>query len=305
MEYQVFLEYLKLEKNFSDHTITSYQLDLQQFSVFADNQYEIKDYSALSPVFIRSWINQLASQNYSSVSIHRKLSSLRSFVRFLRKKKIISNDPFAKIHAPKKAKHLPVFIDEKKLNELNEKYLISDNEKENDKKFLSHLVVELLYQTGMRRAELSGLMEKDIDVYQSQIKVRGKGNKERIIPVSEGLKNMMIKWMELKEQSGYQSEYFLVNTRGKKMNDKSVYLLVKGVIAEVSTLRKKSPHVLRHSFATHMLNNGADINAVKELLGHSSLAATQVYTHNSIEKLKSAYKQSHPRSFSKMPKKKE
>ncbi|MFN5183287.1 MAG: tyrosine-type recombinase/integrase [Bacteroidota bacterium] len=298
MDYREFLDYLKLEKKFSAHTIVSYQNDIKQFNEFVLKQYSSSDYTALNSIFIRSWINELSNDDFSPVSINRKLSSLRSFVKFLLKKKLVSSDPFIKIHPPKKPKHLPVFVDESKMKELVEKFNSTSGSEEKESNFLSQVVVEMLYQTGMRRSELSSLKEKDIDFYQSQIKVLGKGNKERIIPISEDLKSLMRQWLDQKAKSKLPTEFFLVNAKGKKMNDKSIYLLVRSSIGKVSTLKKKSPHVLRHSFATHMLNNGADINAVKELLGHTSLAATQVYTHNSIEKLKSAYKKSHPRSSS-------
>ena len=296
MEFSSFLEYLKLEKKFSNHTIISYQTDIRQFADFVSTNFNESGYQVLNTNFIRSWINELSLKKISIVSLNRKLSSLRSFVRFLLKTKQISIDPFIKINTPKKPKSLPVFVDEKKMAELKNKNNSTESFLSDEDLFFGHLVVEVLYQTGMRRSELTGLKEKDIDISNAQLKVKGKGNKERIIPISDGLIHLIKEWQNKKNVDGLKSEFFLVNKNGEKLNDKSVYLLVRKMISSVSTLKKKSPHVLRHSFATHMLNNGADINAVKELLGHSSLAATQVYTHNTIDKLKNVYKKSHPRS---------
>ena len=296
MQLQEFFDHLKLEKKFSEHTVISYKTDIHQFLSFSSDRYAISDSSCLDALIIRAWISELALENYTAVSINRKLSAIRSLCRFYLKRKLLQADPFIKINSPKKPKALPVFIDERKMDDLQGNRTESEHKSNSESELLNTLVVELLYQTGIRRSELSGLQEKDVDLSMSQIKVTGKGNKQRIIPISEDLKKLMMNWIQLKQQKGYVFNNFFFNLKGKKLNDKAVYLIVRRAVSRVTTLRKKSPHVLRHSFATHMLNNGADINAVKELLGHSSLAATQVYTHNSIEKLKSAYKKSHPRS---------
>jgi integrase/recombinase XerC len=289
-----FLTYLVSEKKFSEHTRISYENDLSQFNDFSLREFETGDLNAFTPSVIRSWINHLADQKSSPKTIARKISSLRSFVKYLRKNGHFSDDPFLKIHPPKSGKSLPVFVDENKME------LLRTNENKKSESIfsdrLNEIVIEMIYQTGMRRSELSGLKELDVDFSNTFIRVTGKGNKQRLIPVAENFLQKLREWISFKQTQGIQSEFFLTTAKGKKLSDFQVYTIVKKSLAEVTTLRKKSPHVLRHSFATHLLNNGADINAVKELLGHSSLSATQVYTHNSVEKLKKAYKKAHPRS---------
>lgn len=289
-----FYLYLQAEKKFSSHTVISYRNDLDQFSAFVQNKFEVSGNDSLTSAYIRSWINFLAEEKYTAKSINRKISTLRSFVKYLRKKELMGSDPFLKIRTPKIPKNLPVFVDESKMEKLSD---VFKNREDNDfRKFLAFVIVELFYQTGMRRAELSGLKENDLDEYNNMLKVTGKGNKQRMLPLSDEMKKLLKEWIEMKKQLELTSEFMFVNEKGNKLNDKIIYLLVKQSLGEVSTLRKKSPHVLRHSFATHLLNNGADLNAVKELLGHSSLAATQVYTHNTVEKLKRVYKDAHPRA---------
>jgi integrase/recombinase XerC len=289
-----FFAYLKAERNFSRHTLLSYENDLLQYSVFASERFELEGLQVFTVSFIRSWINQLSEDGYSSRSISRKISSLRSFLKYLRKKGLYDQDPFAKIHPPKVGKNLPVFVDEKKMNSISS--IVETDSPLDFSDYLKEMVVEMIYQTGMRRSEISGLNESDIDNYQLTIRVKGKGNKQRLIPISDSLLKKINEWRDLKKNRHFLNDAFLVNESGERLRDHAIYRIVKQKLSGVTTSGKKSPHVLRHTFATHLLNNGADINAVKELLGHSSLSATQVYTHNTVEKLKKAYKQAHPRS---------
>jgi integrase/recombinase XerC len=287
-----FLDYARYEKKLSSHTLVSYNNDLLQFSVFVSGTFEIKDPAGLSHHHIRSWMAELMEDKITTRSINRKLSSLKSFFKFLLRNGDIKVNPMLKIQAPKMPKSLPVFIDEGKMDKLSG--VLKENMGYNE--LLGFLLVEMLYQTGMRRAELIGLKQKDFDMFNSTIKVLGKRNKERIIPVSIDLKKCIEEYNHIKKENDLGSEFLLVNEKGNPLSEKYVYTTVRNKLSEITTLKKKSPHVLRHSFATHLLNNGADINAVKELLGHSSLAATQVYTHNTAEKLKKAYKGAHPRA---------
>ncbi|MBC7864372.1 MAG: tyrosine-type recombinase/integrase [Bacteroidia bacterium] len=300
-----FLDHLKFEKKLSSHTITSYQNDLLQFSVFCSGTFEIKDPAGIGALHIRSWIAALMEDKISARTINRKLSTLKSFFKFLLKEGVVKSNPLLKIHSQKMPKSLPVFIDESKMEKLSEIFSEkkkNNNGKENDyEDALAYLMLEMLYQTGMRRAELIGLKESDFDSFNCTLKVLGKRNKERIIPITGDLKKCIQEYCGKKPENdpiaiGLNEDYLLVNEKGKRLSEKFVYLTIKKKLTDVTTLKKRSPHVLRHTFATHLLNNGADINAVKELLGHSSLAATQVYTHNTIEKLKKAYKGAHPRA---------
>lgn len=287
-----FIEFLRYEKKFSNNTLISYKNDLDQFSTFILGEFELDKISEVSHNHIRSWISSLIQDKILTRSINRKLSTLKSYFKFLRKEGVLITSPLLKIQSPKTSKTLPVFVDESKMEKLT--HFITDNSPYAN--MLIFLIVELLYQTGMRRSELINLKERDFDIFNCTVKVLGKRNKERIIPISNELKKMIENYLKLKSENNFVSENLILSEKGKKINEKFVYNTVKTKLAEISTLKKKSPHILRHTFATHMLNNGADINAVKELLGHSSLAATQVYTHNTADKLKKAHKAAHPRA---------
>lgn len=294
---QSFLQFLQFEKRYSEHTIAAYRRDLEQLSVFLAEQPGSPSLEKAQSVHIRQWLVQLLNQGISSRSINRKLSSCKTFYRFAEKKGVIDSNPMVKVTAPKTKKRLPEYVDQKPMAYLLEVMAEDDS-------FVgirNRLIIELLYSTGMRRSELIGLQEQDIDIAKGTIKVLGKGNKERLIPFGPDLKRSLEAYMTSKsnylEESGIMSEKaLLITEKGAAMYPKLVYSIVQDALGLVTTQDKKSPHVLRHSFATHMLNAGADLNAIKELLGHASLAATQVYTHNEIEVLKEVYKQAHPRA---------
>jgi len=287
-----FIDHISHEKKLSKHTALSYQTDLLQFQEYLEREISHPDLLNASHLTIRSWIAQLMDSGISARSVNRKLSSLKSFYRYLLKNGIIKTNPLQKILGPKTPKKLPVFVDESQMEKLFESIEFEEG-------FIGtrdKLILDILYQTGIRRAELIHLKEQNIDLYDLTIKVLGKRNKERIIPISLELKRNLEAYFKVKKSEGFSNPLLFVSLKDKPMKEPEIYNLVKKYLSAITTLGKKSPHVLRHTFATHLLNNGADINAVKELLGHANLAATQVYTHNTIEKLKKTYKQSHPRS---------
>jgi integrase/recombinase XerC len=287
-----FLSYLRLQKRFSALTLQSYASDLSQFFSHLDANLEEYDLDRLKHNQIRSFIAHLMEQDFSASSVNRKISTLRSFFKYLVKNEVISQSPAQKVLNVKTPKRLPVFVDEDQMDKL-----FSTVEFGSDFEGIrNQLILDLLYQTGIRRAELIGLKEADVDIFNMQLKVMGKRSKERIIPFDVNLKRNLEAYLRVKKEQKLMSPYLLVTKKDTLMNTALVTRVVKNVLAQVTTGLKKSPHVLRHTFATHILNNGADINAVKELLGHASLAATQVYTHNSIDKLKKMYNQAHPRS---------
>ena len=283
-----FLKYIEFEKRYSKHTLISYNTDLTQFLNFLHTEYEISDVSEISHQIIRSWISSMLDSGISSRSVNRKITTLKSFYKYLMQEDEVIENPTQKIISPKNAKKLPVFVEKSKMDELLSEIEFPDTfEGERDK-----LIIDVFYMTGMRLSELLGIKKEDIDFSKSSIKVLGKRNKERIIPLSINLLNQLKKFSEKHKINSY----FFVNFDGKKLSAKNIYNIVNKYLGMVSSLEKKSPHILRHTFATHMLNNGADINAIKEILGHANLSATQVYTHNTIEKLKTIYKQAHPRA---------
>ena len=301
MSAESFIRYLTYEKRYSNHTITAYRNDLLQFENFLKGQYGIKDAKEAEHTMIRSWLVQLMEQESnaqngktSARSVNRKISALRTFYKFLLKNKKVKHDPMLKIVRPKEAKKLPVFLDESKTEMLLDKADFG----EGFAALRDRLILEMFYATGMRVSELCNIDERNLNMPDSSIKVLGKRNKERVIPFTAVLKEMISEYRSEKKKCGLAGShnYFFVTDDGKKIYPKFVYRLATKYLSLVSTARKKSPHVLRHTFATHMLNNGADINSIKEILGHASLAATQVYTHNTIEKLKKVYKQAHPRA---------
>lgn len=292
MSVQSFLQYIRFEKRFSPHTVLAYQTDLEQFFSYLQKTYEITETAEVQHALIRSWIVQLMEQKVSSRSVNRKITSLKTYFKFLLRRGEIHANPMLKIQSPKTSKRLPVFVDQSKMDLLfNDLDFGEGVEATRDK-----LLLEILYATGMRLSELIGLRDKDVDMYACQLKVLGKRNKERIIPFSNKLKDVIREYVNGRNKAFGACDAFFVTDKGKALYPKFVYRIVHRRLGEVTTLEKRSPHVLRHTFATHMLNNGADINSVKELLGHANLSATQVYTHNTIEKLKEVYKQAHPRA---------
>lgn len=298
---QPFLDYLKFEKRYSPHTFISYQTDLIAFFDFLHIQFGELRLQDITHSFVRSWLADLKEKGIASKSINRKISSLRSFFKYHLKTGGIETTPMGKVISPKSGKRLPVFVKEEETKKLME----AVNQLTEDWKTLNvKMLVTLFYTTGMRLSELINLKEKQFDAARSLIKVLGKGNKERIIPVGRDAVKNIEEYKRLKKKEfgaeedtdGKSGDFLLVTEKGKKMYPKYAYLLVKEYLGQAGTLDKKSPHVLRHTFATHLMNSGADLNAVKELLGHSSLASTQVYTHNSIEKLRNVYKKAHPKA---------
>ena len=278
-----------MEKRYSENTLTAYSKDLQQFSLFLLKQFDFM-FKDVKHLHIRSFMVELMNDKISNRSVCRKLSALKSLYKFLIKKGEVEFSPLANIQLPKIQKKLPSFVKEKEILELNDRSIYSED-------FFGlrdYVLVRLFYQTGMRLSELTGL--KDADVSNDVIKVVGKRNKERMVPISSNLSTILKDYKVLKnKQFPNSSIAFIVSDKGDKVYEKFVYRKVNYYIGKVSSLEKKSPHVLRHTFATHMLNNGADLNAIKEILGHENLSATQVYTHNSFEKLKNIHQQAHPR----------
>jgi integrase/recombinase XerC len=292
-----YIDYIKFEKRYSVHTIKSYEQDLRQFVKFIRQKYDL-DILQADYIHIRAWVVHLSNDVVSKRSINRKITSLRSFYKFQKASGFIDNNPAAKIKLLKTPKTLPVFVEED-----NMEHLFNDDLFSNDYKgVLSKAIIDLLYATGMRVSELVNLKTKDIDWFQGQLKVHGKRNKERIIPMSDNLKESLHLYNKVKNdyfeniEESINASYFFIGAKGKKIYNKFVYRQINYYLSLVTTIKKRSPHVIRHTFATHMLNKGADLNAIKEILGHASLSATQVYTHNSIEKLKHVYKQAHPKA---------
>ncbi len=289
-----FINYITFEKRYAQNTCLAYQNDLAEFQNYIEKQFEAASPEEVRPEFIRTWIHSFITKKITAVTIHRKISSVKSYYKYLLRNGLVSKNPLLTIILPKKPKRLPVFVDEIKMN------LLQTQEKDKNlsayQLLLQKLVMELFYQTGIRRTELVNLLEKDIDLYTCEIKVMGKRSKERIVPFGSDLKKLVVNYISEKEKLNLPKDFLFYQENGKKIYDKWIYTLVKNELNTITTLKKKSPHVLRHSFATHLLNNGADITSVKNLLGHTSLAATQVYTHNTIEKLKSTYKKAHPRA---------
>jgi integrase/recombinase XerC len=293
---QQFLHYLRFEKRYSEHTIISYQNDLEQFFAFLSSQFDSPEVDKITAPFIRSWLAELKGDNLTGKSINRKISSLKSFFKFMIKQGVIKQTPMTVIVSPKISKRLPAFVADKDmqllLDEGKKEMIFEDNWKGRTER----LVLLLFYSTGMRLSELVNLQENQLDAGNSQVKVLGKGNKERIIPLAKELIKELQEYTLAKPVILPGIKNIFVTEKGKPLYAKYIYNLVTQRLATVTTIDKKSPHVLRHTFATHLTNNGADLNAVKELLGHSSLAATQVYTHNTIEKLKDIHKKAHPKA---------
>lgn len=307
-----FLNYLEFEKRVSPHTITSYGNDLKQFftyyifilfpkiaknpdpEIIAEKLKNI-DISSIKAPLIRIWIVDLLENNIDERSVNRKISALKSFYNYHLKIGIVEKNPMLQIRCLKVSKRLPVYLEEEEVSFLFSRDLFPDS----FEGIRDRTILELFYATGMRLSELINLKHSDVDLYECTVKVLGKRDKERIIPFGKTMKELLLVYIAKKEEffEGLnQKDYLFVTNVSNKMYPKAVYRIVNKYLDMVTNLSKKSPHIIRHTFATHMLNRGADINAIKEILGHSSLAATQVYTHNSIEKLKSIYKQAHPRA---------
>ncbi|HEY8398499.1 MAG TPA: tyrosine-type recombinase/integrase [Flavihumibacter sp.] len=291
-----FLSYLASEKRYSPLTIRAYATDLKEFGEFLQVKYENIPLLEAGTFIVRSWLSSLKDEPnpLSATSIARKLSSLRSFYKFHLRQGNIAVSPVAQLSAPRAAKRLPVYLEEQQAAQMLNNPVTGDGWKG----LTTRLVLALFYQTGMRLNELVTLQHGQIDYYRKTLRVWGKGGKERIIPVQPALLDLIREYEELKKKDWGAVESaspLLVTEKGRPVYHKYVYLLVKNYLASITTLQKKSPHILRHSFATHLLNEGAELNAVKELLGHASLAATQVYTHNTIGKLKDVHKKAHPR----------
>ncbi len=286
-----FITYLQTEKRYAVNTLISYKNDLEQYHAFClENGKEGMDFFFKT---IRSWVVDLMEHGYTPKTIHRKLSSLRSYCRFLMRLGELDTDPVGKVLKPKMNKRVPQFVDEKGINRLLDEYEFGDG----FTGVRNRLIINLLYQTGMRRSELAGLSVSSVNIAQGTIKVVGKRSKERIIPVGREICHDLVNYLEKrKEVASEQQEVFFLTEKGGAIYTKLIYRIVTRYIGMVSTLEKTSPHILRHTFATHMLNSGADLNAIKEILGHANLSSTQVYTHNTFEKLKSIYNQAHPRA---------
>lgn len=293
----LFLNYLKVEKRYSSHTFLSYENDLNGFIIFCKQDYETDLLKNILHLHIRSWIVSLMSDNNSVVTVNRKISTLRTFYKWALRKGYTTTNPMLKILAPKKPKRLPVTVQDANINRLLEPGIGNEAMVHPYREARDTFIIELFYSTGMRRAELVGLKVSDINLQRKEVRVLGKGNKERSIPLTDELIQSFNKYQKERNMLEDCAETALFLTeKGKAIYPRLVHDIVAGKLASITTLSKKSPHVLRHSFATHMLDRGADLNAIKEILGHANLAATQVYTHNSISKLKEAYGKAHPRS---------
>lgn len=287
-----FLKYLQFEKRYSDHTLVAYKTDLDQFMVYLSEligDFQFKDVTRQQ---IRGWVVGLMEQGITPRSVNRKLATLKSFYKYLMREQLVENDPARLVTIPKVRKKLPAFVQEDQLNQLLDLgFFANDFEGSRDK-----TIISILYGTGIRLSELKGLKVNNIDLKGYTIKVLGKRNKERIVPFPKEVSAIIEAYLEIRTEINSNSEFLLLTSKGDQVYDKLIYRVVNKYLAMVTTAARKSPHVLRHSFATHLLNHGADLNAVKELLGHSNLSATQVYTHTTFEKLKEIYKQAHPRA---------
>ena len=288
MQQEKFIDYLSSEKRFSVHTISSYSNDINQFFLFLSEEYGIEsNISEVNFQVVRGWVAYLLQKGVLPRSVNRKISTLRTYFKFLIREQVIHKSPMLRIVAPKSKKRLPVFVEVSQIESLL-------NEVEFEGGFIGQrdkLIIDFFYVTGMRLSELINIRISDISFENNLVKVLGKRNKERLIPLS----SRIIKELQCFIDQYKIDDYLFINSNGIRVYTKLVYRIVNKYIGKISSINKKSPHILRHTFATHMLNNGADINAIKELLGHANLSATQVYTHNTIEKLKSVHKQSHPR----------
>jgi len=299
-----FIQYIRFEKRYSPHTVSAYQSDLEQFMLFLNppNQpVQVTSPSDISHHDIRNWMVQLMDNKRLARSVNRKIATLRKYFKFLLQEGVITANPTSRISAPKVPKNLPTVIDSDKLIGMLDGKMDTEGEKIFEDDFAGlrdKLIIEMLFGTGMRLAEITGIKETDINLYEGTIKVLGKRNKQRIIPLNHELILLLKRYAEAKKCENFNNNSltFIVTNKGADAYPKLIYLIVQKYLSHISTQDKKSPHVLRHTFATSLLNKGADLNAIKELLGHANLSATQIYTHNSVERLKSIYKQAHPKA---------
>lgn len=287
-----FIKYLKFEKRLSENTVISYETDLDQFFSFYKEHSTSQEIEKVDKRTIRSWIVKLSLSNLSAKSINRKIASLKSFFKFLVKRDLIKKNPSSHINSLKTGQKIPSFIKERDINFLFKN--IDTKEDFTGQRDL--LMLELLYGTGIRISELINIKNSDINFTKKEIKVIGKRNKERIIPLHNNAIYQTKKYLKLAEKEGYKNQYLLFTKKGEKIYPMLINRIVKKHLSTLIKSKKYNPHLLRHTFATHILNKGGDLNSIKDLLGHSSLAATQVYTHNSIEKLKETFNSSHPRA---------
>ena len=288
-----FQHWLSYEKRYSHHTVKSYINDLKQFTVFLNQKFSAISIHEAKTTMIKSWIVSLMDNNYNPVSVNRKLVSLNSYYKFLIKEEILDHNPAVNIKGLKKPRRIVKFLEEDEIINILDQFDFNDT----DNNLRDKLILEMLYGTGIRLSELINLKTRNIDLKAMVLKVLGKRNKERIIPINKSLETNIRSYMLLRNsvQSDSDNEFFFLTDKAEQLYPMYVYRVVKRYIDDIVQRTHVSPHVLRHSFATHLLNRGADINAIKELLGHSNLAATQIYTHNSVERLKTVYKQAHPR----------
>jgi integrase/recombinase XerC len=298
-----FIKYIQFEKRYSPHTVLAYRSDLEQFINFLNNPQNeqpapapvITHPSQITHHLIRNWMVEMMGNELTARSVNRKIATLRKYFKFLLQEGVITINPASKINTPKAPKNLPVVVEDTRLTQmLDDKEIFATDFKGTRDK----LVIEILFGTGIRLSELLGLKETDINAYEGTIKVLGKRNKERIIPINNELKHLIADYLLLKKNQNFDNNLLtlVVTDKGADAYPKLIYLIVQKYLSYISTQNKKSPHVLRHTFATTLLNRGADLNAIKELLGHANLSATQIYTHNSVERLKSIYKQAHPKA---------
>lgn len=286
-----FLEYLQYQRKYSPHTVTAYKNDLNEFNLFLVTQFEIEKPEEIKNDMVRSWVSELIGKGLEPVSVRRKVSSLSSYFKYLRKEKILDKSPIVNIPQLKLAKKLPVVISNESMDAIFDKLPDTDSYVEQ----LNFIILAILYGTGIRRAELIGLKEFNVDTGQRHIKVLGKRSKERIVPINSELSEQIARFIEFKRKEGIFSDNLLVTNKRQNLYPGYVYKVVKNFLTLQKVNGKRSPHILRHTYATRLLQNGAELLSVKELLGHSSLASTQVYTHVNIEDLKKIYKKNHPK----------
>lgn len=288
-----FLDYMRYERNLSPKTVTTYERYLNDFRSYYQEQDSTADWTTVDADLIRGWLEQMLDQGAKATTVNTALSAVRSFFRYALRRRLVEKDPAHLLEGPKKSKPLPQFVREKEMNELLD-------EREWDGKIRdvrARAILIILYETGVRVSELTGLDDEDIDMAAAQLKVTGKRNKQRIVPFGQELAEAVRQYVELRDREvARKTTALLVNDKGERMTSKQVYVVVRQYLSEITTLKKRSPHVLRHSFATAMLNNGAGLESVKKLLGHESLETTEIYTHTTFEQLKRVYKEAHPRA---------
>lgn len=287
-----FINFLLHQKRYSKNTVVAYQKDIEQLFDFSSKTYQVSSSNEITSNIIRSWLADLKETGHSNRTIIRKISSIKTFFKYLKKNDFVAHNPLTKIVTPKTDKPLPSFLKTEETSNLFDTELFSNNyigKRDN-------LILEVFYATGMRLSELTSLTTESINLNSNHIKVIGKRNKERLIPITLSLKLKITEYLNYRKELSETTNYLFLTDKGKKIYTKLVYRIVISYLSTVTNNNKKSPHILRHTFATHMLNNGADLNTIKEILGHSNLSATQVYTHNTIEKLKNIHKQAHPKA---------